>query len=621
MNKLGNYFLSIGEKITEPHPSITDERKRLEAKVISFMVLVMIVGVALNLLLGTGLTISTLIALCFGYGFSRSKYYSAATYLIIIILLVTMIWSLFASGEFDRYSVFTHVAWLCLSLVFASLLLSIKETILISVAHLIILYLISVFTPEITLKAIGVSFGFLLIFSFLLIITMWQRNVLEAARQEKIRLQATYDLVTGLPNRILFHDRLDQALARIERKKSVGSILYLDLDNFKEVNDEFSHEIGDQVLKEISERILSCIRITDTGARISGDEFGILLEDVSGPENVAILAEKILDTISKPIRIRNSEAIITGSIGIAMIPKDGMENAGLLQNADTAMYGAKADGKNSISFFTIEMKEKMLKSIALSKNMIMAFENQEIHLEYQPQYDTCTGKAFGAEALLRWDDPQEGIISPRKFIPIAEKNGMIIPMGERVIMDVISLHQTMSASFLPNIRIAINLSGRQIRDIHFLKNLTETISVAGFDPSLLEFEITETCIFENLDQALSALKSIKSLGVRLAIDDFGTGYSSLSYLEKFPMDTVKIDISFIHEITDLNVKLPILTGIISIATDMGLDVIAEGVENETQLNFLKNAGCHLVQGFYYNQSLGKDDFLQLLKFNSETFIQ
>jgi len=529
-----------------------------------------------------------------------------------------MIWSLYASGDFGRFSVFTHTAWLCVSLIFASLLLSIKETIFMSLAHLVVVFLISVFTPEIDLKAIGVSFGFLSVFSFLLCITMWQRNVLEAARQEKMRVQATHDLVTGLPNRILFHDRLDQAIARIERTKSVGSILYLDLDNFKNVNDEFSHEIGDLVLKEIAERIISCIRSTDTGARISGDEFVILLEDASGPDHVAILAQKILDTISTPIRIRNSETMVTGSVGIAMIPKDGMDNTSLLQNADTAMYSAKSDGKNSISFFTSEMKEKMLRSISLSKNLSNAFVNREILQEYQPQYDTRTGKVFGAEALLRWMDPQQGLISPREFIPIAEKNGMIIPMGERVIKDVISFHQTMNSSSLPNIRVAINLSGRQIRDNQFPKDLAKYISESGIDPSLLEFEITETCIFENLDQTLSVLRRIKSLGVRLAIDDFGTGYSSLSYLEKFPMDTVKIDISFIREITDSNVKLPILTGIISISTEMGLDVIAEGVENETQLSFLENAGCHLIQGFYYNKSLGKDDFLTLLKSNMET---
>jgi diguanylate cyclase (GGDEF)-like protein len=441
MDQSSQFVLSVWGKITEPHASITDHKKQLEAKLVSFMVLVMIFGVTLNLLFGTGLTIYSLIALLSGYALSRTKHYSIATYLIIGILLVSMLRSLLVNGDFGNFSIFTNIAWLSLSLVFASLLLSIRETILISGFHLIIIFLLAVFIPEINLKSIGVSVGYISVFSVLLILTMWQRNVLEMIRQEEIRKQATHDLLTGLPNRFLLHDRLDQAIARLERSKSIGSILYLDLDDFKNVNDEFSHEVGDQVLKVIADRIQTCIRKTDTGARISGDEFVILMEDVRGPENAEIIAKKILDTISTPIQIRNSEAMITGSIGIAMIPQDGSNHAELLQNADTAMYSAKDEGKNAISFFTTRMKDKMLKSISFSKSLHRALENEELFLEFQPQYNTRTGKVFGAEALIRWQHPERGIISPKEFIPVAEKNGMIIPIWEWVIRNVFSLHR------------------------------------------------------------------------------------------------------------------------------------------------------------------------------------
>jgi len=584
----------------------------MEAKMVSFMTLIIIFGVSLNLIFGTGLTLFTLLILILGYGFSRTRRYSVASYLIIGILLFATIRSLIVMGNFDSYVIFSNLAWLTLSLVFSSLLLSIRETILIAVGHLIFLYLLSIAVPEINLNEMVVSFGFICVFSALLVITMWQRNVLEDARQEKIRQQATHDQLTGLPNRTLFHDRLEQALARMERNGTVGSIFYLDLDDFKNINDEFSHDAGDHVLKVIAERIQNCIRKMDTGARFSGDEFVIMLEDVNGSRNAAQIARKILNTISIPIKIQNSEVMVSGSLGIAMIPKDGEDSSDLLINADTAMYSAKNDGKNAISFFTSEMKDKMLYSITMSKNIQRAFEKHEFYLEYQPQYDACSRRVVGAEALLRWQHPELGAIHPNEFIPIAEQNGMIIQMGEWLIGDMFSFHQSMGFALHSNIRLAANLSGRQLRDDQFAKYLAELIEDSGVDPNFLELEITENSIFENFEQTLSILKQIKSLGIRLAIDDFGTGYSSLSYLEKLPFDTVKIDTSFIQKITGLDVHLPILTGIISIATDLGLDVIAEGVENETQLKFLQSHGCHLIQGHYFNPSFSEQDLLQVL---------
>ncbi len=612
MNKLLSIADAGLEIITEPNLQITDPKKRLVAKTVSFMALIMVLGASMNLIFGSGMTLITLFIFILGYGISRTRYYSIATYLIIGTVLFSIIRSLFSIGIFDSHAIFANIAWLTLSLVFASLLLSIRETILIAVTYLVFLYLSTVFVPVINLSEIVSSFGYLVVFSSLLVITMWQRNVIEKARQEKIFHQASFDNLTDLPNRTLFHDRLEQALNRMGRNGTTGSILYMDLDDFKNVNDEFNHEAGDHVLKVIAERIQRCIRKTDTGARFSGDEFVILLEDVSGPRNAALIAKKLLDTLSIPIEVQNSEVILSGSIGIAMIPQDGMNGSDLLINADTAMYTAKNGGKNAISFFTQEMKEKMLKNINVSKSLHKALEKQEFYLEYQPQYDAGTGRIFGAEALLRWQHPKLGNIAPREFIPIAERNGIIIPMGKWVIEDVFLFHQSLEFVLQQNIRLSANLSGRQLRDEHFMNYLAVLIKRSGVDPKLLELEITETSLFDNIEQALSILKHIKSLGIRLAIDDFGTGYSSLSYLEKLPFDTVKIDVAFIRKITDLDVQLPILTGIISIATGMGLDVIAEGVENETQVAFLKSRGCNLIQGHYFNPSFSEQELLRVV---------
>ena len=610
MNKIFS-FTQIGlEKITAPHPQITDPQKRLEAKTVSFMSLVMVFGAALNLIFGSGLTILTLIVFICGYGFSRTRRYSVATYLILISVLYSVIRSLLQTGIFSNHAIFSNLAWLTLSLVFASLLLSVRETILVAIVYLVIIYLLTIFVPEINFNVLVVSFGYIGVFSALLIVTMWQRNVIEQARQEKIHFQASHDDLTGLPNRALFHDRLTQALARMERNGVNGCVLYLDLDDFKHVNDEFSHEAGDHVLKVIADRIQKCKRKTDTGARFSGDEFVILLENVNGPRNAASIAKKLLDTISTPIQVQNSEVIVSASIGIAMIPQDGLDGSDILINADTAMYAAKSDGKNAISFFNSEMKEEMLHKIYLSKGMHRGLAKNEFYLDYQPQYNAKTGEIFGAEALMRWQHPKLGIISPGEFIPIAEKNGMIIPMGQWVIEDVFLFHQSLASVLHKNIRLSANISGRQLRDDKFIDYLTTFVRNSGVNPGQLELEITETSVFENIEYTLSILKKLKSLGIRLAIDEFGTGYSSLSYLEKLPFDTVKIDIAFIRKITNIQVKLPILKGIISIANGMGLDVIAEGVENETQLDYLISHGCHLVQGYYFNPSFSEQELLR-----------
>jgi diguanylate cyclase (GGDEF)-like protein len=397
--------------------------------------------------------------------------------------------------------------------------------------------------------------------------------------------------------------------------------LYLDLDNFKDINDEFNHKNGDNVLKVIAERIQCCIRKTDLGARFSGDEFVILLEDINGADNAGLVAKKLQEMISTPILIQNSEVRVTSSLGVAMIPQDGVDIDELIVNADTAMYVAKNEGKNGLSFYTYAMKEHILKRVRLGKNIQKAVDRKEFYIEYQPQYDSRTDKIFGAEALLRWRHPEFGLVSPHEFIPIAEKNGMIIPLGEWVFDEVFSYHNSLESALDQEIRISINLSGRQLFEKQFTQYLANILSESGIDPHLLELEITENCIFSDLEHTVSILKEIKSLGVRLAIDDFGTGYSSLGYLERLPVDTIKIDNSFVHKITSPDVHLPILTGIISIATEMGLDVIAEGVETQMQLAYLKSYGCNLIQGYYFNPAFSERKLFETVKDQDEYSLQ
>ena len=609
---LRNFLLSVLGKLIEPHPSIKDQRKRLEAKMVSFMVLVMIIGVVLNLIFSNGLNIYIIIGIGLSYIISRTKHYQISIYLLVGGLLASTIYSILVGREFDSHTIFINVAWLSLSLVFASILLTVRKSIFIAIIHLVAIFSLAYFVPDIDLRAIGVSIGFLLVFSSLLITTMQLRNLLEETRQAEISMQATHDQLTGLPNRILFHDRLAQALARAERRESIFSVLYLDLDNFKYVNDEYSHDDGDRTLRIIAERIQNCIRNSDTAGRISGDEFLVLLENIENSENAAVISQKILNAISRPITGKDQEIMVTASIGITIFPEDGKTNGELIQNADIAMYYAKSVGKNSFSFFKPEMKSKTLKNIALSKNLQYAHDNKEFYLEYQPQYDIRTEKVFGAEALIRWRHPQHGLINPREFISVAENNGMIIPIGEWVIKDVLALQNSFENSSRQRVRLSVNVSGRQIKDPHFIKKLDDIITASKINPNCLELEITEGNIFENYNQTVSVLKEIRSLDVRLAIDNFGIGYSSLSHLESLPFDTLKIDSSFIHRISNPKVSPPILTGIISIAADLGLEVIAEGVENGTQLEFLRTSGCYLAQGNLLKPSLDQNKFKNLL---------
>jgi diguanylate cyclase (GGDEF)-like protein/PAS domain S-box-containing protein len=736
MNTLDtNRFRSFLWRIlTEPHPSIIEQNKRWQARLVSFTTLVIILGELINVIFVGSVNTLMLIPLIFGYFLSRTKYFSITSYIVLFALLGSMVYSLLTDGDFNRYVIFANLAWIALSLLLASLLFSIQETVIISMVHIAVFFGLAWFVPEITLRSVGISIGFVAMFSLLLVATMWQRNWLESARQQEIRLQAaalessdyavmiidknkkvlwvnpafhtltgfdlddvytcklpfiydddpderlssqiwdtlykgqtwqgvvtnyrksgeqyyesmtitpvlsdkgetshfvavkyditdqiegeerlkflaTHDFLTGLPNRGLLHDRLEQAISRARRNNQVGAVLYVDLDDFKNINDAYSHEDGDRVLMVIAGRMRIPIRETDTVARLSGDEFVILLEDIKDTENVIALAERVLYEISKPIQIRHAQVNITASIGITLFPQDGQDISDLLQNADVAMYYGKAEGKNSYVQFTADMKKDILKRIALGRDMQAALDNAEFRLHYQPLHDLRSGQVCGMEALIRWQHPERGVIGPAEFISLAESNKLIIPIGEWVFANAVSFYQQNAFASSQNLQLAVNLSGRQLRNEQHFQTIASTIASSGIDPSRITLEMTESSIFENMEKTALELERLKSLGVRLAIDDFGTGYSSLSYLEQFPIDIIKIDISFIRRITREDIELPILKGIITIAQDMGMEVIAEGVENEAQLNYLKKQGCFLVQGYYLHPPLDQEELLGVL---------
>jgi len=610
--EIGRKINAIWEKIIEPSPLIVDPSRKLYAKIGTSMVIVIFSGVVLNLLFGTGLKPIILLPLILSYIVSRTKYYNLSTFLIIAIILIAVLIALISDGEYDNLTIFTNFVWVSLYLILASLLLSVRQLVITSSLTLAVLLLLVALIPEVNLKSIGVTFGFIWMFSSLLAITIWQRDLLEKARQEQLKFLATHDQLTELPNRLLFHDRLSLALARAKRNDWISAILYLDLDDFKYVNDAFGHERGDHLLRIIAERIQSCTRELDTVARLAGDEFVILIENVGNLTNVAAITEKILSNVIQPIHFKHTEIMISGSIGIVLFQGGDESIDDLLQKADAAMFHAKSDGKNSFAFYEAKMTSEARHRIQLSTHLMKAIDKNELSLEFQPQFDTLTNKITGVEALLRWELPELGQISPREFIPIAESNGMMQPIGEFVLKNAWALNHGLKSLSLPALRISVNLSGRQLKDSQLVSNMEKIITQNNLDPNLLELEITENSLFKNINETIHLLKGLKSLGLRIAIDDFGTGYSSLNYLGNLPIDTIKIDQSFIADISPGRDFFPILDSIISLGRDLGMDVIAEGVETKDQLEYLVDKGCHLIQGFYFYPPLKKPSLISAI---------
>ena len=431
----------------------------------------------------------------------------------------------------------------------------------------------------------------------------------------RIQILANYDPVTGLPNRNLLHDRITQAISFARRYDKIAAILFIDLDDFKVVNDSLGHNVGDQLLKELGKRLTSCVREVDSVARLGGDEFVIVLTGMAHRDGVVFIAEKVLDSLSRPFLLEGHEVFISSSIGIATFPKDGEDEATLLKHADSAMYHAKERGKGHYQFYAAEMNELALERLSLINDLHRALERSEFILHYQPQVNLKSGKITGVEALVRWRHPVKGMIPPAKFISVAEETRLILPLGEWV------LHTACSQAVKwhkegYDITVAVNMSALQVEEHRLVELVDDALRLTGINPQYLELELTENLLIERSDAINRIFQQLREKGVRMAIDDFGTGYSSLSYLSKLPIDKLKIDRSFVRDIADDADDRSIVEAIVSMSHSLRLKAIAEGVETPEQEEILHRLNCDEIQGFLFSKPLPSDELDALLAANA-----
>lgn len=438
---------------------------------------------------------------------------------------------------------------------------------------------------------------------------------IKCARQ-RLDYMAHFDALTNLPNRTLLNDRILQALAHAKRNQSKVSILFLDLDNFKLVNDSLGHTVGDFLLKNVADRLAHCIRESDTAARLGGDEFIVMLSNIVQSHEIASIADKILKALATPLRIEQNDISVSASIGISIYPDNAHNQDELMSTADSAMYHAKKLGKNNYQFFTSEMNRAAKAYIRLEKHLRRALECNELELHYQPQIALESGQVTGMEALLRWNNLELGSIPPCDFIPVAEESGLIVPIGAWVLRTACSQAQQWRQSGYP-VRIAVNLSSCQfqLNSDDLLDTVNKSLEESGLPPELLELEITESILMQHLDTTLNILEQFKNKGIRISVDDFGTGYSSLSYLKRFPIDTLKIDRSFVNDIASDPDDKAIVAAITVMAQQLNLEVVAEGMETLEQVEFLRNLCCHFGQGYYFSKPLNVESVTVFLQEN------
>ena len=439
------------------------------------------------------------------------------------------------------------------------------------------------------------------------------RDVTERKRAEDtIRHLAFHDALTNLPNRALLHDRLSVALAQARRSGQTLGVIFLDLDRFKTVNDTVGHAVGDELLQQVANRLMRVVREGDTLARVGGDEFTILLPDVGSVDHVIEAAGRVLKALRRTWVIRGREFHITGSAGIAIYPGDGEDAEDLFRNADTAMYRAKEQGKDDFELFTSGMNARIQERIEVESDLRHAISRQEFVLHYQPQIDVETGRVLGAEALLRWNHPERGLVLPGEFIQIAEESGLISRMSHWVLNEACGQARKWQSNGDPDFRIAVNLSPTQFQQKGLPDLVSDVAKASGMDPNLLQLELTEGVAMRDVDFSLAMMRELKDVGAQIVIDDFGTGYSSLNYLKRFPIDAIKIDRSFVNDITTDLDDAAIVVAIIGMAHSLKLTVIAEGVETDDQFAFLKGSGCDEMQGFLIAKALPPEEFEALL---------
>jgi len=439
------------------------------------------------------------------------------------------------------------------------------------------------------------------------------RDVSEARTlSRRMSFLAQHDSLTQLSNRMVLNDRLTQAIAMARRHGQKLAVLFLDVDRFKHINDSLGHAIGDRLLQSVSQRLLTCVRRSDTVSRQGGDEFVILLSEVARAQDAAVCADKVLLSLSTPHRIDEHDLHITVSIGIATYPDDGMDTETLMKNADFAMYEAKENGRNNYKFFKPAMNVRAIERQSLETGLRQAIEQQEFVLHYHPLMNLNTGAITGAEALVRWRHPERGLVPPLHFIPIAEESGLIVPIGRWVIFEACRQAQAWEKAGRQPMRISVNVSAVELRNKDFVASVRDVLTETGLNPSHLELELTETFLMQDWKSTAAVLHALKDMGVQLALDDFGTGYSSLSYLKRFPIDTLKIDQSFVRDLTTDADDASIVSAVISMGKSLHKRVVAEGVETREQLAFLQQQNCPEAQGYYFSKPVVAGDFGQML---------
>jgi len=431
--------------------------------------------------------------------------------------------------------------------------------------------------------------------------------------QDELTRQANHDSLTGLPNRNLLWDRIDRACVRTQRYGDCAAVAFLDLDNFKVVNDSLGHSLGDHLLRAVAARLESSLRAMDTVARLGGDEFVLVLSDHKSAQSVSGELRRIVESFSQPFTVDGRDVFITASVGVALYPQDAKDPESLMKSAELAMYRAKESGRNAYQLYTAEMQTSVTERLALESKLRRALERGEFSLHYQPQVDLRTNRIFGCEALIRWNDAELGMIAPGKFIPLAEETGLIVPIGEWVVRTACLQTKAWQNAGLPTVTVAVNISARQFREKNLLQAVAKILAETGLDPAQLELEVTESVIMHDAQHVIAALQAFRDMGVKLSVDDFGTGYSSLSYLKRFPVDRLKIDQSFVRDITTDADDAAIAQAVITLGHTMNLRVIAEGVETPEQLAFLRRNQCDEMQGYLFGKPMPAHEFGKLLE--------
>jgi len=436
-----------------------------------------------------------------------------------------------------------------------------------------------------------------------------------AARAKSLEMSrlAQHDSLTGLPNRVLFNDRLTQAISLAMRQEKQLAVLFVDLDQFKKINDSLGHAVGDKLLQSVAYRLVNCVRRTDTVSRLGGDEFVVLLSQVEHEEDAAVSARKILRALAAPHTVDDKNLDISVSIGVSSYPSDAADAESLMNKADTAMYEAKKQGRNNYQFFRRDMQVRLADRQLLEGDLRSAMGRNEFLLHYQPKFNLQTGQITGMEALIRWVHPQRGMVTPAQFVPIAEECGLILPIGRWVLLEACKQARAWSDSGLGIVPVAVNVSAAEFGDKDFISGVRAVLIATGVEPQNLELELTESVLMQDAESTVRTLGALKAMGVTLAIDDFGTGYSSFTYLRRFPVDALKLDQSFVQAITEDPGDATIVSAMINIGKSLNQRVIAEGVETRGQLKFLRSHGCGEGQGYYFSHPVVAEQAGKLLE--------